>query len=193
MTPSDFKSFWNGKFPDFLPMGYHIKHEFPDRWFRIHSLPGSKRLADTKEEYKIILSRQNLLISDIIGEGEDLILVIVLYPDDPTNAYYEMIEGYEDFRLVDIIDLQTTGSDRHSETYQVTVMARKTVWQPNQSNRLLKMIADDKIRILMVAANQARIISPYDGGVDIMMESSDQRDLFRARYSQWLSARADGL
>ena len=154
---------------------------------------GRNDYADTKKEYEIILSRQNLLISDIIGEGEDLILVIVLYPDDPTNAYYEMIEGYEDFRLVDIIDLQTTGSDRHSETYQVTVMARKTVWQPNQSNRLLKMIADDKIRILMVAANQARIISPYDGGVDIMMESSDQRDLFRARYSQWLSARADGL
>jgi len=77
MKPAVFKSFWRAKYPEAYPIGYELKWLYSDRWFRIHSLPESKRYAETEEEYQIIFNRQNELITDLIGEGTEVIVSII--------------------------------------------------------------------------------------------------------------------
>jgi hypothetical protein len=46
----------------------------------------------------------------------------------------------------------------------------------------------------MIVANDCRwLLHPYDGGMDVILESKDARDLLKARHPEWLSARQDGL
>ena len=46
---------------------------------------------------------------------------------------------------------------------------------------------------LMVDINQNRIIAPYDGGADVFVNTSQERDNFKLKYKDWLSAKENGL
>jgi hypothetical protein len=37
------------------------------------------------------------------------------------------------------------------------------------------------------------LFAPYDGGVDMILENSEQRDEFKAKYKDWLSSYPQGL
>ena len=67
MTKEQFEKFWISTFPDTLPISHLFKFDYKDRWFRIHSLPKSKRYADNENEWEILLSRQNQIINDLLG------------------------------------------------------------------------------------------------------------------------------
>lgn len=56
MISSTFYKLWRNAFGETAPIGYQLKDIFPERWLRVHSLPESKRYADSKEEYAIIKS-----------------------------------------------------------------------------------------------------------------------------------------
>ena len=49
MTSEQFNTFWALNFADTIPIQHYFKHDYSDRWFRIHSLPESKRYADNEE------------------------------------------------------------------------------------------------------------------------------------------------
>jgi hypothetical protein len=65
MTKEDFQNLWTLNYPDTIPISYRFKHDYSDRWFRIHSLPESKRYAENESEWEILLSRQNEIITDL--------------------------------------------------------------------------------------------------------------------------------
>ncbi|WP_425586206.1 DUF3885 domain-containing protein [Streptomyces sannanensis] len=58
MTPSDNRgtlsldAAWESNWPGTLPLGHLLRSAWPDRWVRFHSLPESKRYADTEAEFK---------------------------------------------------------------------------------------------------------------------------------------------
>ena len=79
MTKKDFKQFWAANYPNAQRSPYEFKREMTHRWFRIHSLPLSKRYAETSEEYQTILVRQNELITDVFGENQPFLLVKVTW------------------------------------------------------------------------------------------------------------------
>lgn len=81
MTAEQFKTYWNKTYPDSYPIDYELKTIFNNRWFRIHSLPDSKRYAEDDDEYKVVLSRQNRLISDLF-QLDSFFIVIGLYNYD---------------------------------------------------------------------------------------------------------------
>jgi len=37
------------------------------------------------------------------------------------------------------------------------------------------------------------IIAPYDGGVDLILKDIETRNIYKQKYSDWLSQREDGL
>jgi hypothetical protein len=58
----------------------------------------------------------------------------------------------------------------------------------------LHCIADWKIvNFFVVNCPQRRIFAPYDSGVDMILENSEQRDEFKAKYKDWLSSHPQGL
>ena len=75
----------------------------------------------------------------------------------------------------------------------VAVLAVHTRWSESRWARVLRAIADDQERAMWVHARTGEVFAPYDGGVDVIFSSGERRDLYRQRFSAWLSPRPDGL
>src|ERR671925_44815 len=92
MTPEEFKRYWRENYPKSLPIGYQLREAYRDQWFRIHSLPDSKRYPETDSEYQVVLRRHNTLLSDLLGDGCDYILLTTGYSSTivPVRSYPEL-------------------------------------------------------------------------------------------------------
>ena len=66
-------------------------------------------------------------------------------------------------------------------------------WKNGERDEILKAIADDKIRAMFVSPTSKCVIAPYDGGVDVIVGSTEKRDNLKAKYKKWLSFRKDGM
>jgi hypothetical protein len=69
MSDDAFLDFWRTHFGDCPPAGFLLHETFPERWMRIHSLPDSKRYADTARELTALLARHNTVATDVLGDG----------------------------------------------------------------------------------------------------------------------------
>ncbi|WP_052600364.1 hypothetical protein [Aureispira sp. CCB-QB1] len=193
MEKSEFISYWKDHYPESFPIGHELKWVYQDRWLRIHSLPKSKRYAETKDEYKIILNRQNQLIEDLIGEGTEMIISFGLYGNDITNENYKTLRDFLEFEKVMTIDLHKERPKAYEEEMHFDIYVMIDKWKRETKNEILKAIADDEIRAMFVCPSKGYIIAPYDGGVDIIANSTEKRDELKTEYKDWLSKREDGL
>jgi len=67
-------------------------------------------------------------------------------------------------------------------------------WLPRRFDDLIRLVADDKApQLLFVEENISRLYAPYDGGADLILETSQQCDALRAKYGEWLSRHPLGL
>ena len=194
MNVETFQLFWKSKYPEAYPIGYELKWIYADRWFRIHSLPNSKRYAETEQEYQIILNRQNKLITDLIGEGTELVLLFLLSDEnDLTYNNYTKITDYKKFHKVDTLNLHQIRSETFNEDILCDIFIKIIKWKSDKHNALLRLIADDEIKMMFICPEKNRIINPYDGGMDVIMETPQLRDIMKERYHKWLSKHPEGL
>ena len=199
INKESFDCFWKENYADLVPLGYVLReHFFNDRWFRIHSLPKSKRYADSEDEKQIVLDRQNALITDLIGEQRDYLLLLSTWSETLTA------EIFSEFGHAIILDCIRLDGDSYclGEGYlNVAVINRK--WEANSIDDYLIAVANEEplidsescevYRFLIVDLNQNRIIAPYDGGVDIFLNTTQERDDFKLKYKDWLSTHERGL
>ena len=193
MAESEFIDYWNKEYPESLPINHELKLVYPDRWFRIHSLPESKRYAETEEEYKIILDRQNQLINELIGEESEVAISFGLYRRDSTNVNYKELTDFGEFQKVLRIDLQKERPEAYLDEMYFDIYVKTEKWENGKRDEILKAIADDEIRAMFVSPSKKCVIAPYDGGVDIIVDSTEKRDRLKAKYKNWLSDREDGM
>ena len=193
MTESEFIDYWNKVYPESLPINHELKSVYPDRWFRIHSLPESKRYAENADEYKIILDRQNQLIDDLIGKESEVIISFGLYRWDITNDNYKELNDFGEFQKVLRIDLHKERPEEYEDEMYFDIYVKIEKWENGNRDEILKAIADDEIRAMFVCPSKKCVISPYDGGVDVIVDSTEKRDRFKAKYKDWLSEREDGM
>jgi hypothetical protein len=173
-----FLKMWNARYPETPPISHMFKHRIPHRWARIHSLPGSKRYAETDEEWACLLQRQYSVIDHLVEVGTPLTVVI--------NAYKE------DNPLLKSERVTFTGTFSAGEgEREVACHLSRATWQRARHEPLLRLIAADDMRAFFIAPDC--LIAPYDGGVDVIFKDEAERDAFKHRYRDWLSERADGL
>ncbi len=186
---------WQQWFPNCEPVAHLLRVAFPDRWVRFHSLPGSKRYADDDAEYAMVLERHNRILGELAQDGEVVALLTTGYSDTavPIRSEVELLQldpHAVAWRTVAMH--QKDGNFSKPSFWHVFVSQR--CWTPGLFDALVRMIADDVLANIMIVALDCRwLVHPYDGGMDVLMESSAARDKLKARYSQWLSARTDGL
>jgi hypothetical protein len=178
MNSEGFRQFWAANYPETLPINYLFKHNLKSRWLRIHSLPESKRYAETEEEWAILLERQNTIIDDLIGQNS-VVKVVVNFIE--TDSFL--------FKMYDFTNLGVFKDEENETVFQTFIF--ETVWQTNSLNLMLREIADDHLRAFTIGKDC--LIAPYDGGVDIIFKDSATRDFYKSKYKLWLSAREDGL
>lgn len=193
MTKIDFIYYWKQSFNEILPFCADLKFNYPDRWFRIHSLPDAKRYADTEEEYQIILERQNQLFDTVFGKGTDIMIVFSICTYDVTNDNYTKVIDFNEFEKLETINLSQREPENYEDNVFLDLYVKNTNWHKNKYDNILKAIADDEIRMLFICPSKNRVIAPYDGGIDVIMENKSARNMMKIEFMDWLSQRNDGL
>ncbi len=82
------KSWWRSFYGAAMPISHILREEIPDRWMRIHSLPESKRYADTSGEYSLLLSRHNEVATEVLGSQSQCVLFAGQYVEHPETKNY---------------------------------------------------------------------------------------------------------
>lgn len=181
------------------PVTYLFQGDFQDRWFRVHSLPKSKRYADTPAEWQLLLQRQHTL-KDLLGAEKRLLLFTGYY----THDKQEHATGFRDFIAresafselsftpLPTVDLHILDSEVYEPGTQYWPLLAELAPNVPQLEAILCAIADDVSRAVFIGEHSHVLIAPYDGGVDIILPTSQLRDQYRYKYRAWLSAREDG-
>jgi hypothetical protein len=197
MTKEHFQSFWTSRYPGTLPIPHSFRHDFADRWFRIHSLPKSKRYADNDKEWEILLTRQNTIITDILGDNSKILIVTGEYHHDENKELHPIAEvnSIKDLQLtnLDEIDLYKVSPEEYDHGQVYRPLFCEGIWQKNKYDKVLRDVANDEIRIFFVSVDNDILVGPYDGGVDFILKDSQTRDNYKTKYRDWLSSREDGL
>ncbi len=196
MKKEEFNTFWTTTYPYTIPISHFFRHDYSNRWFRINSLPESKRYAESDEEWNILLTRQNQIINDLLGDNAKVFLVTGEYNWGERTTFVtdeeEVFKPYNFVRL-DNIDLFKINSDEYDKEDIYRPAIAETTWNLNSHDNLLKEIANDKIRAFFVSFDKNIIVAPYDGGVDLILKDNQTRERYKEKYKLWLSERDDGL
>ncbi|MCF6404842.1 hypothetical protein L3C95_18225 [Chitinophaga filiformis] len=197
MTAKEFQTFWRSSYPDAVPIGHHFKHSYSHRWFRIHSLPDSRRYPSDQEDWEILLTRQNTILTDFFADGS---VIAIVTGDFHYEGYTELhpinnVESIESFVFtrLEAIDLHLYDEENYEKGTTYIPMFTEQIWCPHRFDELLRDIAEGNLAAFFVSISNNCIVAPYDGGMDIIMKDSLTRDLCKEQYREWLSFREDGL
>ena len=197
MTKQEFQILWTINYPETVPISHLFKSTYSDRWFRIHSLPESKRYAENETEWNLLLLRQNEIITDLFGLDTPILLLTGEYNWGDTRAKYltDEEEIYKSFKFtrLDNIELFKIDSDQYDEVDIYRPAFAETVWRTNYHDNILREIATDNIQAFFISFDKNVIIAPYDGGIDFVLKDSLTKEHYKNKYKQWLSEREDGL
>ena len=182
---------WERGAPGAIPVSWSVRSLPGDRWVRFHSLPESKRYADSEEEYQILLGRHHHVLAELRGEDEgDIVAIRMEWSDGgrfhAPKRFRRIAATWTIWRTFADDDPDSGGAPWHA-------FAR---WVPptrNALDPLLRRVADDIDRTLFTNATVDWIYAPYDGGADAIAQDAEERDALEAKYADWLSAHPSGM
>jgi hypothetical protein len=182
-----FRNHWQDLYGDTPPLGHRLRQVFPNRWFRIHTLPESKRYPETPVETLEILRRHNAVLTDLLAPEKEFALVLATFssreqPERPDAQ----------FSLQPPEKLEWLRTDLDDETRQHFWISWQ-VWQSGILDDLMRHVMNDSLRFTICSVEQKCVYAPYDGGADLILERPERRDAMREQYSSWLSKHPQGL
>ena len=194
MTPHAIRDYWFSQYPESEPIPYQLRDKCHSRWVRFHSLPQSKRYAENESEYQVILDRHNIVLKTLAQPGETLTFSSTGYSEtetavrdpqldelDPSAVHWHTMAKHE------------LDNDPEYPNYW-HLYAAQYQWSPGVFDPLLRLVADDVIaNIMILSTTGGWIYHPYDGGADVILATTAERDGLKAQFSSWLSSRSDGL
>lgn len=177
---------WQQRWPSCTPVGYKLRNPYRDVWVRFHSLPESKPYADDESEYTVVLERYNAVLDELFADA-DVYVITPLWTTEAEVPSVQPAAGYWQSLLVE------DDPDPEFRTYCHLFAARRP-WRCGCIDELLRDIADDKVAgVLITDTRMQRIHHPYDGGADVFLATSEERDQVRDRHADWLSIHPSGL
>jgi hypothetical protein len=190
MTKENIELYWKHNFKKCPPINYLFKVYYTDRWLRIHSLPDSKRYADTAAEWDVLFGTQNTILEDIFEDDNSVCLFTGVYSSaeitfaENNFSNNEFLKAF-DFKALEKIDLYAISKDYCEKNTFFTPYFVSILFKKNNYNELLKAIANDGIRAFFLSSKTNTIIAPYDGGVDIIYKDTQTRDFYKNKYSHF--------
>ncbi|MFJ9696102.1 hypothetical protein [Kitasatospora sp. NPDC101183] len=185
MDKAALTALWEQRWPGSPPIGHEIEDRGRERWVRFHSLPGSKRYPEDEGEYAILLERHNTVLESLFAGGE----VYVMVPrwtgsaeapaGPPAGAHWRSW-------------LQQDDPDPEFRTYGHVFVERRP-WRRGCLDGLLRRVADEEeAGVIVTDTGLRRLYHPYDGGADVHLVSTRERDELRDRHAGWLSGHPGG-
>ena len=183
---------WARSWPTLRPVGHEIRCD-RERWVRFHALPESKRYPENEREYAEVLRRHNLLLGELAGRTSPSLLVMtVAWSHNATPAARDsaLVRAVPEASLWTSILRERDGDDEVWTHIYVTPY----VWRLGALDSLLRLVADGATADVLIADEQFHwLVHPYDGGLDVVTRSTEDRDQLRHQHSDWLSADPSGL
>lgn len=190
LTRESLSQRWDRQWPGVRPVAYELRSALPDRWVRFHSLPDSKRYAETADDYDEILRRHLTVLAELSGgTSAEVTVICASWSETATSDLPPPDIGLasEPWRTVALDE-----GDPESGWLHLHLASTKAS-SPEIRSILLK-VADDQLHDVMVLDDSVGwIYHPYDGGADVVAASADERDRLKRAHSAWLSALPSGL
>lgn len=195
---ADLTERWESRWPTCRPIGHELRTSAGGRWIRFHSLPGSKRFAETPEERAEVLSRHNTVLADLFS-------LVEAADERPVALAITCAWGNraDRARPPDLVAADPAASfwrshQRDPEAAHSTMWTHLWTstrpWSPGSMDELLTLVADWKTADVVIAPLSLDwLYHPYDGGADVIAASTVARDRLAAKYKAWLSPHPHGL
>ena len=161
---------------------------------RIHSLPGSKRYPDSAAELSILLARQNTLATSILGEETPCVVVANPEYDPRLLARARGQRQLAGLALSPFMTVAATNPIEGGAPWSIPLSASRITWRTRGLDDVLTDVANHLIGPFLIAAESTgRVYAPYDGGADVFVGSSAERDEVRGKFASWMSSDPSGL
>ena len=183
---------WRGHFGDLQAVSHRLRTVLRQRWLRIHSLPESKRYAETDSEYTELLRRHNIVADEIIGTGE---AILFAYAGGTANDFTSTFVEFEWATRSGLTNATPTEiSDPDDEGDDVVVGGCRLHWSAGAWDDMLRDVADDRLSsIVLLNPRSGEVYAPYDGGADVFVANPERASALKDRWAAWLSAHPRGL
>lgn len=190
-----FQHIWSRFHAGHWPVGYRLRGSGAVNWVRFHSLPNSKRYADSDDERRTILQRQNLLASEVLGP--DPCWLVQTHWITPAGMT-DVADAHDPFAATRQFDLKPafefSDDDDDDDSVAWRVHAGQTGWTDGGFDELLTSIAEERAGpTLWMSEATGSIFAPYDGGVDLFLAKPEEATSLKAKYRDWLSSHPAGL
>ncbi len=186
--------FWTQRLGATSPIAHCFRDVFRDRWVRFHSLPDSKRYAESESEWETLLERHNTIIAELTNDGSQLDLLTTngsasATPGSPDVEVCELGLLAEHWRTVAMHEIES-----NSDPYYWHIFRSPITWRPNALDKVIRLVANDRIwNVMVLDPVDSWLLHPYDGGMDVILGSTGERDKLSNSFASWRSSRSDGL
>ena len=182
--PIDEPEWWRSRYSGVEPSGHTLRAAFPDRWFRIHSLPQSKRYPDNVSDWKTLIARHRSISDAVLGAQP------VCYLVTPWWCWKESCFSEFELRAIPSLPEYRPAPD---ELPSGGYYGARVTWNFERFEPVLRDVAEDKVRTTVILENEPAAYAPYDGGADLFLPNKQRRDSLREDFKKFLSSRPDGL
>ena len=135
-------SAWESEWGQTPPIAFRLRSLYPDRWVRFHSLPGSKRYAETDAERAEVVSRHHAVLAALVPSPR-LTMVWPMGTDSPMKARSDAV-------LWKVVDFgESFEEPLHIHVGRVPYPSEDLV-------TVLSAVADDEVRYLIVGPSDLR-------------------------------------
>jgi hypothetical protein len=159
-------------------------------WVRFHSLPLSKRYAESNREKWTVLDRANKLASRVLGESSRCWLVQAEpeYGDAANDA--DACGTISEYGLA--FEFEHPASE---DDCGYRIFAAPVDWAAGAFNDLISKRADDELPLptMWISVVTGAAFAPYDGGSDLFLQTEEEAVKLKREFSTWLSDHPEGL
>lgn len=184
MSLSGMKSRWfQNPYCEAFPLAHLMRTAFPECWLRIHSLPGSKRYAESDTERDIVFERHARFGTSLLGERASCLII-----QSRLNGFARAEELLPELEWTAIHRIE----EEEDEVWE-SWMAR-TTWDAEAFRPLLMGIADDRLaHVAFLSEGTDCVYVPYDGGADGFSFDEERVQRMSEEFAEWRSGHALGL
>ena len=186
---------WRERWAGASAQGWRLRGDLPDLWVRFHTLPGSKRYAESEAERVEIERRHITLLTGLDDSAPSdswfVSLPTYVWPESPAGE----APPSEDWTvpLGPPQRWQSYAPDDYDETVRHLWLYEVAAADGSALVPLLGAVADDRIRDVVIGPRSWEwLYHPYDGGADVIAHDSIRAQLMTS-HREWLAPGPSGL
>jgi len=183
---ADLLAHWARWYPDAPPVGFLLSMAYPDRGFRVHTYPDSRRWPRSADDYRELVALHNPLASDVLGPPPHALILLDECARWQTGETARLVgSSAAELPLLAPLPDHLCDPDHDDSQFEVPMclFGREIVWQSGSFDHFIRAVADDAAMGLMFSLSTGHVYAPYDGGADVFFPTAEARNTVREMYS----------